>query len=92
MKEEESLNFLEKKFKEEVEMTVNETVSAAIMCLQSVCTYMPLACHNVLVLQVLASDFKSADVEICLAEKGQRVRVLTNEEVDEYLTSIAERD
>jgi len=77
-KDQEATNFLEKKLKNDPEFTFAETVQTAISALQS----------------VLSEDFKAAEVEVAVVRSGDntRFRVLTNEEVDEHLTAISERD
>eukprot|EP00873_Tetraselmis_striata_P006243 jgi/Tetstr1/426507/TSEL_016806.t1 len=77
-KDQEATNFLEKKLKNDPEFIFEETVQTAISALQS----------------VLSEDFKAAEVEVAVVRSGDntRFRVLTNEEVDEHLTAISERD
>lgn len=41
---------------------------------------------------VLASDFKASEVEIAIIKGAERVRLLTEAEVDAHLTVLAERD
>lgn len=41
---------------------------------------------------VLASDFKASEVEIAIIRGAERVRLLTEAEVDAHLTVLAERD
>ena len=77
-KDQEAENFLEKRFKNNPQYTFDQAVQAAISALQN----------------VLSEDFKSSDIEVgVVQDTGDRVfRVLTNEEVDEHLTAISERD
>jgi 20S proteasome subunit alpha 1 len=78
-KETEATNFLEKKIKSKptTELNYNETVQLAITTLQS----------------VLSSELKSNELEIGVVTKDNpRFRILTNEQVDAILTSIAEKD
>lgn len=71
-------NFFEKQQKKEPmgEMDVNDTLDCAIMSLQT----------------VLAVDFKPTDVEVGIVEGDGKFRKLTEAEIDERLTAIAERD
>lgn len=77
-KDQEAENFLEKRFKSNPQYTFDQAVQAAISALQN----------------VLSEDFKSSDIEVgVVQDTGDRVfRVLSNEEVDEHLTAISERD
>jgi 20S proteasome subunit alpha 1 len=77
-KDQEAENFLEKRFKNNPQYTFDQAVQAAISALQN----------------VLSEDFKSSDIEVgVVQDTGDRVfRVLSNEEVDEHLTAISERD
>jgi hypothetical protein len=54
-----------------------ETISNTIMCLQ----------------MVMGVEFKARDVDVAIvSERDRRVRRLNESEIDEYLTSIAEKD
>ena len=76
-KEEEATTLLEKIVKKKELTNESETIANTIGCLQT----------------VLGSDFKARDVDVAVVSIGNlRVRKLTEIEVDEYLTSIAERD
>lgn len=77
-KEQDAINALEKKIKtlSDGSLDADETVRLAISTMQS----------------VLSSDFKASEVEISIAKKGERVRQLTEAEVDSHLTVLAERD
>ncbi|KAI9172888.1 Proteasome subunit YC7alpha/Y8 (protease yscE subunit 7) [Blastocladiella emersonii ATCC 22665] len=78
-KHQEAFNLLEKKFKREglVEsLDFDATVELAITTLSA----------------TLSADFKSRDIEIGVVRAGQRFRVLFEDEIDTYLTRIAERD
>ncbi|KAJ4821222.1 Proteasome subunit alpha type [Rhynchospora pubera] len=77
LKEQEAINFLEKKMKNDAAFSYDETVQTAISALQS----------------VLQEDFKATEIEVgVVAEKDPVFRVLSTEEIDEHLTAISERD
>ncbi|KAM3315730.1 hypothetical protein ACQJBY_034075 [Aegilops geniculata] len=77
LKEQEAINFLEKKMKDSPQFTYDETVQIAISALQS----------------VLQEDFKATEIEVGVVRKEDRVfRSLTTEEIDQHLTAISERD
>ncbi len=79
-KEVEATNFLEKKFKGNPQMSYDDAVQAAISSLA----------------HVLSEDLKPADIEVGVVRDdpaGERAfKVLTNEEVDHFLTLLSERD
>eukprot|EP00013_Stygamoeba_regulata_P023120 CAMPEP_0177650388 /NCGR_PEP_ID=MMETSP0447-20121125/11915_1 /TAXON_ID=0 /ORGANISM="Stygamoeba regulata, Strain BSH-02190019" /LENGTH=246 /DNA_ID=CAMNT_0019153253 /DNA_START=39 /DNA_END=779 /DNA_ORIENTATION=+ len=76
-KEQEAVNFLEKKLKNEPVLDFDGTVQMAINTLQT----------------VLSQDFKAADIEVAVVTKANPAfRVLPDEDVDAHLTAIAERD
>lgn len=76
-KEQEGSNALEKIIKKELDLTEKETVQQAIMCLQD----------------ILQMDLKSKDLEVGVVSAAQpKFTVLKDEQVDEHLTAIAERD
>ncbi|XP_051126182.1 proteasome subunit alpha type-6 [Andrographis paniculata] len=76
-KEQEAINFLEKKMKNDPAFTFDETVQTAISALQS----------------VLQEDFKANEIEVGVVRKDDPVfKVLSAEEIDEHLTAISERD
>eukprot|EP00920_Eleutheroschizon_duboscqi_P032587 GHVT01078630.1.p1 GENE.GHVT01078630.1~~GHVT01078630.1.p1 ORF type:complete len:252 (-),score=42.95 GHVT01078630.1:772-1527(-) len=76
-KEQEATNALEKLVKKKERNTEEETVQAAISCLQS----------------VLAVEFRPADIEVAVVTVANPMfRRLTEDEVDHHLTTIAERD
>ncbi|KAL9252654.1 Proteasome subunit alpha type-6-like protein [Drosera capensis] len=76
-KEQEAINFLAKKMKNDPSFTYDETVQTAISALQS----------------VLQEDFKATEIEVGVAKKDNPVfRVLSTEEIDEHLTAISESD
>lgn len=77
LKEQEAINFLEKKMKNDPKFSYEETVQTAISALQS----------------VLQEDFKATEIEVGVVKTDDSVfRVLTTEEIDEHLTAISERD
>ncbi|CAD5318199.1 unnamed protein product [Arabidopsis thaliana] len=77
MKEQEAVNFLEKKMKENPAFTYDETVQTAISALQS----------------VLQEDFKATEIEVGVVRADDPLfRSLRTEEIDEHLTAISERD
>ncbi|QCD86946.1 20S proteasome subunit alpha 1 [Vigna unguiculata] len=77
LKDQEAINFLEKKMKNDPSFTYEETVQTAISALQS----------------VLQEDFKATEIEVGVVRKDNpEFRVLTTEEIDEHLTAISERD
>lgn len=79
VKQTEANTFLEKKMKKKKNTVWNldHTVEVALSCLSS----------------VLSADFKSSEIEIAVVSKDQpRFRVLDNDEVDNHLTSLAEKD
>lgn len=41
---------------------------------------------------MLSSDFRASEVEIAVVRAGERVRLLTEAEIDAHLTVLAERD
>jgi 20S proteasome subunit alpha 1 len=77
VKETEATNWLEKKFKSAPQYSFDEAVQTAIAALQG----------------VLSEEFKATDLEVGVVQDGNRAfRVLSNEEVEHYLTLISERD
>ncbi|PWA98171.1 proteasome subunit alpha type-6 [Artemisia annua] len=77
LKEQEAINFLEKKMKNDPEFSYDETVQTAISALQS----------------VLQEDFKANEIEVGVVRKeNPAFHVLSTEEIDEHLTAISERD
>jgi 20S proteasome subunit alpha 1 len=76
-KETEATNFLEKKLKGKPELSYKDTVQLAITTLQT----------------VASAEFKSDEIEVTVVRsEDRRFRKLSNEEVDTFLTQIAERD
>ncbi|XP_008802476.1 proteasome subunit alpha type-6-like [Phoenix dactylifera] len=77
VKEQEAINFLEKKMKNDPKFLYEETVQTAISALQS----------------VIQEDFKATEIEVGVVRTEDSVfRVLSTEEIDEHLTAISERD
>jgi len=76
VKESEAMNFLEKEIKKVPEMDDKNTVETAIMALQS----------------VLGAEFRSTDIEVGVVSGTGRFKKLNDGEIDDYLTSINERD
>ena len=76
-KEQEAVNFLEKKVEDANSYSADETVRTAIMCLGS----------------VLGSDFRGSEIEVALVEgKDGLFTKLTEEEIDAHLNAIADAD
>ncbi|KAJ7540505.1 hypothetical protein O6H91_10G018800 [Diphasiastrum complanatum] len=76
-KEQESVNFLEKKMKNNPQLSYDETVQTAVSALQS----------------ILLEDFKATEIEVGVVKaEDPAFRVLSTEEIDEHLTAISERD
>lgn len=81
-KEAEAMSALEKMFKDDKkvnskDLNSRETIESAIESLQ----------------KVLGVDFKSNEVEVGIVTKqDSRFRLLTQKEIEEYLTSISEKD
>ena len=77
-KETEATNFLEKKFKSNPQLTYEECVQTAISALQS----------------ILSEEFKATEIEVGVVRSGadQSFRLLSPEEVEQFLTIISERD
>jgi len=76
-KDQETRNFLEKKFKSDPKLDADKAIKMAINALQT----------------VLAEDFKATDIEVAVVSvKDRRFRTLRQEEIEEHLTEIAERD
>lgn len=77
VKEQEAMNFLEKKIDEMKDYDTSKTIRTAIMCLGS----------------VLGSDFKGNEIEVAMVEgKEGRFTKLTEEEIDAHLNAIADDD
>lgn len=81
-KEQEAVNFLQNKFKvkegePEVELSEEDTVLTAISALQN----------------VLSADFKPDEIEVAVVSRARpKFTLLTADQIEEYLTTLAERD
>jgi 20S proteasome subunit alpha 1 len=76
-KDQDAINFLEKKLKSKPKYNLEEAVQTAINSLQ----------------QVLSIDFKSNELEVGIVSKDNpKFRMLDETEIDAFLTLIAERD
>eukprot|EP00249_Psilotum_nudum_P027366 c34944_g1_i1 orf=317-1057(-) len=77
LKEQEVVNFLEKKMKVNTQLSYDDTVQTAISALQS----------------ILLEDFKPMEIEVGVVKTEEPAfRILSTEEIDEHLTAISERD
>lgn len=79
VKQTEANAFLERKVKKkkEVEWDLEQSIETAISCLST----------------VVSADFKPADIEVAVVSKENKsFRILDDEEVDSYLTALAEKD
>lgn len=69
--------YLEKKLKKRADLGADDAVQLAVGCLA----------------QVLAVDFKAADVEVGVVSRDRpHFRVLSEPEIDRHLTALAEKD
>merc|ERR1712154_723044 len=76
-KEQEAVNFLEKRVDAMKEYDADETVRTAIMCLGS----------------VLGSDFRGTEIEVAVVEgKEGKFSTLTEDEIESHLNAIADSD
>lgn len=77
-KEQEAINYLEKKLKEEEKkLSYDETVQLALATLQS----------------VVAADLKPSDVEVAVVSKDNPCfRILSDDQVEQQLTAMSEKD
>jgi 20S proteasome subunit alpha 1 len=75
-KEQEAVNFLEKRVDDMKEYDADQTVRTAIMCLGS----------------VLGSDFRGSEIEVAMVEGKGLFTKLTEEEIDAHLNAIADAD
>jgi 20S proteasome subunit alpha 1 len=77
VKHQQANSFLEKKFKKKTDYSKDETIELALETLQ----------------QAMGMDLRSEEVEVIMvSQDAKKVAQLTNEEVDEYLNNIANRD
>jgi len=78
-KEQEATNALEKIIKKKADLSEDQTIDEAIQCLQA----------------ILGMDFKATDIEVGLVSKvrgSTKFQKLSDAEVEEHLTAIAEKD
>ena len=76
-KEQEAINYLEKRVVDMKSYGTDETVRTAIMCLG----------------HVLGADFRGKEIEVAVVEgAGKRFRTMGEEEIEEHLNKIAEMD
>jgi 20S proteasome subunit alpha 1 len=75
-KEQDAINALEKHFKENTTLSLDETIRLAITTMQG----------------VLSSDFKASEIEIAIMTKNDKFKLLSDTEVEAHLTAIAEQD
>lgn len=73
-KEQEAINFLEKRVDNISNYTYEEVVRVAIMCLGS----------------VLGSDFRGSEIEVGVVKGTERFRLMDEEEIEEHLNAIAD--
>jgi 20S proteasome subunit alpha 1 len=77
VKQQPANSFFEKKFKKRTDYNEQETIEMALECLQT----------------SLGNDIKAGEVEVVVVSKNDpNFRKLTNDEVDQRLNAIAERD
>lgn len=77
VKQTEANNFLEKKIKKKVDLNTNDAVELAISCLST----------------VLSADLKPSEIEVGIVSIEDPVfRVLTDAELENHLTRLAEKD
>jgi len=76
-KDQEATNFLEKKFKSNPQLNHEDAIQLAISSLQ----------------QILSVDFKASEMEVgVVSTKEPKFKMLSEREIDNFLTAIAERD
>lgn len=73
--EPEAMNFLEKRVNDLDNLNEVETIEMAIMAMQ----------------HVLATDFKSSEIEVAMVGTGKKFHVLTEQEIEERLNAISEK-
>ncbi|RVW52142.1 Proteasome subunit alpha type-6 [Vitis vinifera] len=95
LKEQEAINFLEKKMKNDPAFSYDETVQTAISALQSVCkrTSSPT---RLSIMVLVNGSYRKRALSLHLVgvvrTDSPAFRVLSTEEIDEHLTAISERD
>jgi len=76
-KQQEALNYLEKKLKKTPDLNTEDAIELAITTISS----------------VLAQDFKATEIEVAMvSDKQTRFRTLTEQEIGEHLQRIVEKD
>jgi len=76
-KQTEANSFLEKKLKKKEDYNHDETIQVAINCLST----------------ILSADFKPSEIEVAVVSKDNaKFKILTEAEIDQHLTAIAEKD
>merc|ERR1712117_67991 len=76
-KQTEANSFLEKKYKKKSDFGRDDTIQLAINCLST----------------ILSADFKASEIEVGVVSKNQpKFTVLTESQIDDHLTAIAEKD
>jgi 20S proteasome subunit alpha 1 len=76
IKEQEAVNYFEKKVEEMATNDEAATIRTAIMCLGS----------------VLGSDFRGSEIEVAVVSGKERFKVLGEEDIEEHLNAIAEQE
>jgi len=77
VKADEANNWLEKKFKKKPELDTKQTIQMAISCMQN----------------ILSSEIRKGEIEVgIVTAENPKFRMLADEEVEEHLNEIAERD
>jgi len=77
VKEQEANNFLEKRLKQNADLTFQQAVELAIITLQT----------------VVGSDLKSTDLEVGVVTKANpKFTVLNEQQIESYLSKISDRD
>jgi len=69
-------NYLEKKLKKRLDYNISETIQLAIGALSN----------------VLTIDFKPTELQVGIVDNSQIFRILSEQEVEQHLTALAERD
>ena len=69
-------NYLEKKLKKKTDYDSNQTIQLAITALSS----------------VLGIDFKPHEIQVGVVDNSGKFSVLTEQDIEQHLTAIAEKD